>query len=384
MTNLISIHEAYDRIIVLFDEIEDPRIDRCKLHSLTGILGILFCGNIAGLTDLNDVVIFANERVEWFKSFLSLENGIPCVDTFRRVLRVLNPVYLEGVFSQISQEIREVLEHANNHIAIDGKTIRGSVDGEKKAIHSVSAYCTEQGIVLAQVKTEEKSNEITAIPELLKLVDIKEHVVSLDAMGCQKEIASQIIKQKGDYYLSVKLNQPTLYEAINGIVERHVSTDFSGIKHVFHETTDKEHGRLEVRRHWSMDASLLGTYGFSALWEQLKSIGIIERKVEQGDTITTSYAYVISSRSPNAKELARTVRDHWKIESFHWMLDVHFREDASRIRKDHGPENMAILRRLAYNLVKKVTPAKRTFKSTKVRALLNTNVLESIIKGQKI
>jgi predicted transposase YbfD/YdcC len=336
-----------------FADLQDPRIDRTRLHELLDILVIAICGVICGAEGWDDIAKYGRAKHDWLKTFLSLPNGIPSHDTFRRVFCLLDP----GAFHECFQRWIDALSDGLplKRVAIDGKTVRRSFDRAtgKAALHLVSAWATEQHLVLGQVAVEDKSNEITAIPKLLELLDVSGAMVSIDAMGCQKEIAAKIRQGGGDYVLSVKENQPRLLEDIQQCFEKGLDTDFAGLQHSHHEECYGGHGRQE--RH--SVHTIVNPDGIrdASLWQDLKAIVMVfsERK-EPGKEETAEVRFYIGSRAAKAQAYAGSIRSHWGIENgLHWVLDVSFDEDGSRMRTDNSPENMALLRRLALCLLKR-------------------------------
>lgn len=336
-----------------FATLEDPRIHRSRLHDLMDILVIAICAVICGAEGWQDIAKYALSKEEWLRTFLALPNGIPSHDTFRRVFCILDPSAFHECFQHWIDALSEGL--GLKRIAIDGKTMRRSFNRAtgKAALHLVSAWATEQHLVLGQVAVDSKSNEITAIPKLLELLDISGAMVSIDAMGCQKEIAAKIREGGGDYVLSVKDNQPNLLADIQQCFEKGLNTDFAGMEHSYHEEHYRAHGREEKH----CVHTILNPSGIrdEELWKDLKAITFVySERQEQGKEKVEEARYYIGSRAAKAKSYAHFIRSHWGIENgLHWVLDVCFDEDGSRMRTDHSPENMALLRRLALCLLKK-------------------------------
>jgi len=336
-----------------FTTLEDPRIDRTRRHELLDILTIAICAVICGAEGWEDIAKYGVAKYDWLQTFLALPNGIPSHDTFRRVFCLLDPAAFLDSFQNWIDALSDGL--GIKRIAIDGKTLRRSFDGAtgKAALHLVSAWATEQHLVLGQVAVDSKSNEITAIPKLLELLDVSGAMVSIDAMGCQKEIAAKIRAGGGDYVLSVKDNQPHLLEDIQQCFEKGLDMGFAGMDHSYHEEGYRGHGREET--HYVH--TILNPEGIrdEALWQDLTALTIVySERQEQGKDKTEEIRYYIGSRAAKAKAYASYVRSHWGIENgLHWVLDVSFDEDQCRMRTEHSPENMALLRRLALCLLKR-------------------------------
>ena len=351
-----------------FADLPDPRINRTRHHSLHDILVVAICGVVCGADDWVSIEQFGNAKHKWFASFLDLPHGIPSHDTFGRVFAALDPREFSRCFSSWIQAVADVAE--GEVIAIDGKTLRRSFDraSGKAAIHMVSAWATQANLVLGQVKTDEKSNEITAIPKLLGILAIEGCIVTIDAMGCQKQVAAKTIERGADYILAVKGNQPTLHAEIVAYFDEALEHAFEGVAHDYHESTQRAHGRVERRRVWTTDDLDWFRYRFD--WSGLRSIAMVEAIREVDGKVSTERRYYISSLpGGNAKRIGKAVRSHWGIEnSLHWVLDVAFREDDSRIRNDHGPENMAMLRHVSLNLLKNESTAKIGVKNKRLKA----------------
>lgn len=333
-----------------FSVLNDMRQQGKILHKLMDVLFIAVAAFIAGADDWEFVIMFAENRLEWLKKFLELPNGIPSVHTFRRVFRMIDPTQFEKCFIRWVKEISR--RSKGDIVAIDGKTARGAVESgqEKSSIHIVSAWTSQNNLFLGQVKTNEKSNEITAIPELLELLFLRGSIVTIDAMGTQKHIAKTIVKQKeADYVLALKKNHETLYKDVEDYFQYVKEENFKEIEHQFVRTVEKGHGRIETREYYLIsDISWLEA---RKDWEGLKAIGmVISRRIEkEKESVETRY-YLSSIIDGN--KFSEAVREHWGIESMHWLLDVTFKEDKSRIRKENEPENAALLRKMALNILK--------------------------------
>jgi predicted transposase YbfD/YdcC len=335
-----------------FDELEDPRMNRTRLHSLTDILAVSIFAVICGADGWTQVVKFGRCKLEWFKTFLELPNGIPSHDTFGRVFAALEPAAFEECFMKWVSALTTA--SAGRLIAIDGKTIRRSLDtaSDKAAIHMVNAWCQANHMVLGQLAADAKSNEITAIPALMKLLDIKGAVVTIDAAGCQKKIARQIVEQGGDYILQLKGNQGTLHNETVELFDQCLTDDCHGIAHSTATTTDKGHGRIEQRRIWA--TTDIQWFAERGKWKNLRSLIRVQAKRTVNGQTSSEYRYYISSLSAdNASRLLSYIRGHWEVENnLHWCLDISFREDECRIRQGHAAENFARLSRIALNLLK--------------------------------
>jgi predicted transposase YbfD/YdcC len=353
-----------------FASLEDPRVERTKQHQLLDIITIALCAVICGADTWVDIEAWGQAKQAWLETFLVLPNGIPSHDTFGRVFARLNPEQFQRCFLEWVQAVNTVLPM--QQIALDGKTVRRSHDrgAGKKAIHMVSAWAWANRLVLAQVKVEEKSNEITAIPLLLAQLELAGCIVSIDAMGCQTAIAKQIKEQDGDYVFGLKGNQGTLHREVEESFTHAQATQFAGIAYDYHRTVDKAHGRLEIREYWTIfEPEYIAYLNADQSWQGLRSIGMVRSQRHIGEQLTQETRYYIMSLAGKAKPFARAVRGHWGIEnSVHWVLDIAFDEDHSRMRKDHSPENFAVLRHMALNLLKHERTAKCGTKAKRLKA----------------
>jgi predicted transposase YbfD/YdcC len=354
-------------IIEYFADVEDPRREHTRKHSLETILGLSLCAVVCGADSFVGIEDFGHAKEAWLKTFLDLSNGIPSHDTLGRVFSALNPDALSEAFRKWVAEVARLTK--GEVVAIDGKTLRHSFReaGSSAFVHMVSAWATSNHVVLGQVKTEEKSNEITAIPRLLELLNIKGCLVTIDAMGCQKDIAAGIVEAEADYLLAVKDNQPTLNNNVAAIFE-HALRDTGKLGVDFHETRDKGHGRTEVRRCWTSD--LVQSLPQVNEWESLNSIVMIESERTVGAQTSTERRYYICSRANlSAKEALCSARSHWGIENqLHWVLDVAFREDDCRVRAGFAAQNFSVMRQMALNLLKAVTGVNAGIHRRRLRA----------------
>jgi predicted transposase YbfD/YdcC len=373
--------QAPKSLIEHFSAIDDPRIDRTKLHKLIDILVIAICATICGAEGWEDFELFGNCKLDWFKSFLELPNGIPSHDTFRRVLARLDPEQFQQAFLDWVRSVTRLTE--GQVVAIDGKQLRRSHDSAlgKNAIQMVSAWAEANRLVLGQAKVEEKTNEITAIPELLRLLEISGCIVTTDALGCQTEITAAIIARQADYVLAVKGNQSHLFEDVVGYFDWALAEGSKQTTYTFDETVDGDHGRVEVRRCYASDD--IDWLRRKAEWKGIHSIVMIESERSVGEQeASRERRYYISSLEADAQQLNRVIRGHWSIENaLHWVLDIAFREDDSRIRKDHGPENMATLRHIALNLLKQDKSIKVGIKSKRKNAGWDERYLLKVLNG---
>lgn len=370
--------ESSKNIVYHFKDLDDPRLDRKKQHKLIDIIVIAICGIICNADTWVDIQSFGEAKYNWLKQFLALENGIPSHDTFGRVFSIIDPEKFKKCFLNWINEISSLLN--KEIIAIDGKTVRHSHDraNNKSAIHIVSAWAQNSGIVIGQVKVDEKSNEITAIPELLSLLAINNCIVTIDAMGCQKLIAEKIIDKGADYVLALKGNQGQLYEDVKLYFDGAFEINFKDIKYDFHKTLDKDHGRIEKREYWITNE--IEWMDEKKEWEELKTIGLVKSTRIIGDKKTTEMRFYISSLIADAKIFGNAVRSHWAIEnSLHWVLDLAFREDESRVRKDNAPENLASLRHIALNLIKQESTVKKSIKSKRLKAGWDNDYLARVL-----
>jgi predicted transposase YbfD/YdcC len=366
-----------------FDDLEDPRRLFLNDHPLINIITIALCAIIAGAESWTDVESFGKSKQAWLSRFLDLSNGIPSHDTFGRVFARLNPEQFQTCFLSWVQAVFEVTH--GQVIAIDGKKLRHSYDKTlgREAIHMVSAWAATNELVLGQVKVYDKSNEITAIPALLALLDITGCIVTIDAMGCQTEIAHQIIDQGGDYLLAVKENQGNLHDDIAFFFDLAQQNGFAQVTHTYHKTVNGGHGRLEKRQCWAISGedslSFLRNYGN---WSQLQTIVMIQSERHLDGKVSQETRYFISSLANDAQQILAAKRSHWGIENkLHWVLDVAFREDDCRVRQENAPHNLAILRHMALNLLKQEKTGKGGINAKRLKAAWNDDYLLKVLLG---
>lgn len=354
-------------IVEHFSILVDPRIDRTKRHSLHDILVIAICGMICGADDWVSIQEFGEAREDWFRTFLDLPNGIPSHDTFGRVFAALDPEAFSRCFAAWMRDVAELTD--GEVVAIDGKTLRRSFDraSARSPIHIVSAWAAGNGVAIGQVKTDAKSNEITAIPRLLDLLHVKGCIVTIDAMGCQKEIAAKILDKEADYLLGLKGNQPHLEIEVAAYFDAAIKNDFAGAPHGYHETSERGHGRVERRRVWC--TTDVGALAMAEAWPGLGSIIRVEAERTVGGKTSVEHRHYISSmKKADARKAGDAVREHWGIENkHHWVLDIAFNEDDSRNRVDNSAQNLATLRHIALNLLKS-DPYKLGVKNKRLKA----------------
>lgn len=366
-----------------FQGLEDKRRGAGKRHKLIDILTIAISGIICGADDWSGIEAYGQAKEEWLKGFLELPHGIPSHDTFGRVFSWLDPKAFEASFLSWVQEVMEITK--GQVIAVDGKTVRRSHDhaNGQEAIHIVSAWAQKNRLVLGQVKVDEKSNEITAIPGLLRVLDITGCIITTDAMGCQQEIAATVIEKGGDYILALKENQGHLYEDVRELFAGAIEVSFFDVEHTYAETANKNHGRIEVRECWAITDPDFTHYlrGFEN-WKGLRSLVKVSCQRQTSTGTSQDDRYFLSSLKTPARQMLQAVRGHWSIEnSLHWVLDIAFREDESRVRKDHAPENLSVLRHIALNLLKQDLSKKLGIKNKRLVAAWNNDYLIHLFTG---
>ena len=367
---------AKTSLVAHFAQVPDPRIDRRKDHDLIDILVIGVCTLLCAGETFNDMEDFGKAKYDWFKTFLGLRNGIPSHDTFNRVFAALDPKEFLDCFLRWTQSLREAVPQ--EIVALDGKALRRALNKDQSVKYVVSAWAESNGLVLGQLKVADKSNEITAVPELLRVLELSGCIVTIDAMGCQKKIAKEIIEADADYVLALKGNQETVHQEVKSFLDAalleqqtprlpgaKLSTEAAMLASV--ESVEKDHGRLETRRYVQSDQ--LSWFADRPKWEGLKSVGMVESTRQVDGKTSVERRYYLSSLALGAETFARAVRSHWGVENkVHWVMDVCFREDHSRARAGYAAENLATLRRLALNLLKREKTKKRGIRGKQLNA----------------
>lgn len=365
-------------LLDVLEGIDDTRRNRSVIYPLQEILFIMLVAVICGATSYVKVEMFGKSKETWFKKYLKLEYGIPDACTFRNVIKEIDTARLHEVFREWMQS---VVKEVSGVIAIDGKQARRTKDSTQRPLHVVSAFSSEKRLVLGQLACEEKSNEITAIPKLLEMLEIKGCIVTIDAMGTQTEIAQKITDRGADYILALKANQAGLFGDVQLYMKDYIQTE--GIKQTpfYHKTVDKDHGRAEIRECYICeDISWLDS---RQKWANLQGIGVIFCTIEQNGVRTEQAHYFIySCKRLCAEKIMRFKRDHWTIEnSLHWVLDMQFREDESRARRDNSAENLNVLRHMAYNILKADYSVKGSFSDKQFRCMLDESYLDRILRA---
>jgi predicted transposase YbfD/YdcC len=366
-----------------FGELKDPRAAQSIEHQLIDILIITICATICGANDWEAIAQYGRTKQEWLKTWLELPNGIPSSDTFSRLFARLKPAELQKCFMGWMQAVTKATE--GELINIDGKTIRGATEAgnARSLIHMVSVWSASQHLVLGQTKVSEKSNEITAIPPLLEMLAIRGCLVSIDAMGCQTEIAKTIVEQGADYVLALKGNQGDLHTDVAQLFTAARKQNFRNIEHQFHSTVSKGHGRIETRRYWTMGHTeyLIGAHK----WSGLKSIGMVESQREMNGKVSIEQRYYILSIQSDVQRFATAVRSHWSIENqLHWILDVGFGEDAAQSCSGYSAENLAVIRHIGINLLSRDKESKVGVKTRRLQAGWDDNYLKTVLSALNI
>lgn len=366
-----------------FGTLRDPRASHSIEHKLIDILVITICGTLCGADDWEAIAEYGRTKQDWLQTFLELPNGIPSSDTFNRLFARLKPEELQKCFIGWMQAVHQAT--AGELVNIDGKTLRGAKEARnsRSLIHMVSVWSASQHLVLGQKKVNEKSNEITAIPALLELLALRGCLVSIDAMGCQTEIAKVIISQGADYVLALKGNQGNLHTDVTQLFTSAQAQEFKNIEHQFYSTVEKGHGRVETRRYWMMGNTefLLGAEN----WVGLKSIGLVESQRKINGTVTIEQRYYLLSIESDVQRFAQAVRSHWSIENqLHWILDVGFAEDASQGCQGYSAENLAVVRHVGINLLSRDKKSKVGVKTRRLKAGWDDNYLKDVLSALNI
>jgi predicted transposase YbfD/YdcC len=362
------------------EELSDPRVDRHKIYPLQEILFLVISAVISGCEGWKEIKDFGDAKLVWLRRFLPYESGIPVDDTIARVMRRLNTKAFQQVFISWMKGVHKATE--GKVIPIDGKTLRRSHNKKlgQSAIHMVSAFCAENGVVLGQEKVDDKSNEITAIPDLLSVLELKGGIVTIDAMGCQKAIAQKIVDKKADYVLAIKENQKGLFEETKDLFEQAQKTNFKHVKTNYHSTLDNEHGRIEKRECWVADIKSQ-YFSFAQKWAGAQHIAMVKSTVTRGEKTSCEVRFFITSLLMCATTILGAVRAHWSIEnSLHWVLDVTFREDESRIRTEDSAQNLAVMRHIALNILRSDKTKKASIKRKRLMAILDDEYRETLIR----
>lgn len=368
-----------------FESLSDPRHTRNRKHLLVDVVVVSICGILCGANGPTAIHRWARSKSDWLAKYLELPHGIPSRDCIRRLLMALQPEAFQKCFQEwIARGVQADPSGARRLIAIDGKSCRRSHDASKDLgpLHIVSAWASEQGIALGQVATEDKSNEITAIPLLLDQIDLTKALVTIDAMGCQKEIAEKIVKGKGDFVLAVKDNQPKLHRAIKNYFAKHLEQDLEELQYRYYESEDEGHGRVDERVYYL--TRVPQDFAVKAQWPWVKAIGYAVRFTRHADgSVSQEVRYYIASRYLSGKRFGEAVRGHWGIESMHWVLDVNFREDDSRTRERTLGNNLSWLRRFAITRLKH-HPMKESLRGKMQIAGWNADFLAEVLTGKGV
>jgi predicted transposase YbfD/YdcC len=364
-----------------FASLPDPRIERCRRHKLIDLVTIAICTLLCGGEGFTDMEEFGHSRREWLETFLELPSGIPSHDTFGRLFARLNPIEFGGCFDRwVRSSAKQV---SGEVVALDGKRARHSYDKAEgqEAIELVSAWARDQRLTLGQVKVSAGSNEITAVPELLKIIEIKGAVVTVDALNTQKEVAAQIRAKEADYVLALKGNHARLKREVEELFCALKEDRTVGYQVQTNQTLDKEHGRIEARTCWHVGVSA-ERFSEGACWKDLRSVAMVEAARSVGDKVSHEVRYYLSSLAVNAERMQDIIRGHWSIEnSCHWLLDVVFREDDSRVRVGHAAQNLALVRKLALSMLSQEKSCKRGIKVKRFKAALDLQYLLKILRN---
>lgn len=379
---LTEIHKIQASLSTYFEELPDPRVSRTKKHLLKDILVIAILAVIAGAQGWEDMENYGLSKQEWLEEFLELPHGIPCDDTFRRLFERINPMALENCLSQwLNNLLASVTKEV---IPIDGKSLRSSYDRNQgvKALHLLTAWASEQRLILGQVKVEDHSNEITAIPALLELIDISGAIITIDAMGTQTEIVKRIRQKKADYVLCLKANHPTLFNQVKQWFKTARENDFDSVELDHERKVEKGHHRIEKRQVWAIPVSAFGGLYQQQQWSGLKTIVVVERIRHLWNKTTKEVQFYLSSLPADAQLNGHAIRKHWGIENqVHWTLDVSFGEDDCRIRSGKSPHNFALLRRWGLNILNQEKTLKRSTRQKSKRAAMNNDYMIAVLQS---
>lgn len=366
-----------------FENVSDPRRDQGKRHPLLDIVTIAICAVICGADNWVEIERYGQAKYDWLKTFLELPHDIPSHDTIEDVFARIDPDEFHSGFMSWTESIAERMEQ--EVIALDGKVVCGSKDvaSGKGAINLVSAWASKAGLALGQVKSDQKSNEITAIPELLDLLVIKGCIITIDAIGCQTDIAEKIVEMEADYILQVKGNQGQLHADMKDLFAGCDEVAFDDVPHDYHQTVNKGHGRIEIRQCWTLqDPQYLHYLHNHSDWRKLHTVIRVKRERRIGDKVTCEESFYISSSDGTAAQHLEAIRRHWHIENcLHWVLDVAFGEDACRVRKGYGAENFAVLRKMALVLLKRETTVKIGIKAKRLQAGWDNRYLFKVLRN---
>ena len=365
-----------------FNDIKDPRVNRTKKHLLKDILVIAILAVIGGAEGWEDIENYGIAKQDWLSEFLELPHGIPSDDTFRRLFERINPIAFSECLTKWVQQLIPLKK--GKIVPIDGKCLRGSYDREQgiKALHLVTAWVAEQNLTLGQIKVEDHSNEITAIPALLELIDIQGAIITIDAMGTQTEIVRLIREQKADYVLALKTNHPTLHAQVKNWFDKAIASNFEGITVSHDRRIEKGHHRTEKRLVWAVPLSEFGGLYKQGQWSGLQTIVMVERTRHLWNKVTHEVQFYLSSLPPDAQNLGNAIRTHWGIENqVHWTLDVTFNEDHCRVRSGNSPRNLALLRRMALNALNQEKSLKRSLRQKMKRAAMNNDYMITVLQS---
>jgi len=364
------------RLLTILEEVPDPRVTATVDHDLPDILTIALCTILCGGDSFYDMEEFGEVRLDWLKTFLRLRNGAPTHDTYNRVFQALDPEKFGDALARWTQSVRTVL--GGEVVALDGKTVRRALNQGDDPRVIVSAWATESGLLLGQRKVKNKSNEITVVPELLRALELAGCIVTADALHCQKDIAKEIVEADAEYVLALKGNHGTAFAEIKAFLDDAIQRHESHL--VFHETTDKGHGRVEVRRYWQ--TAQIQWFADRQAWTGLRSVGVVEARRTVNGQESVERRYYLSSLKADAEKFGRAVRGHWGVENgLHWVLDVVFGEDQSRARSGYAAENLAATRRRAINLLRRDKTCKRSLKGKLLRPAIDPDYLKRILSS---